>query len=301
MNLNQKIIIARIVGGIGNQLFTYAAARRLALINNAELIIDDSSGFVHDYKFNRSYQLENFNIPCRKATDRECLEPFSSIRRYIKRRWNQYLPFERRKYLIQEKLDFDERLLYYIPEGQIYFEGYWQSEDYFKDIDLTIRQELKIKPPTDSANLNLANEIEARNAVAIHVRFFDEKIASDPKNPLISYYHRALEEMQSREPDAHYYLFSDRPDWARSIISLSDECVTVVDHNRGDKMASADLWLMTLCRHFIIANSTFSWWGAWLSPHKEKVIIAPKFKKLVGDGAWGFKGLIPENWLGIDL
>ena len=296
-----KIIIARIVGGIGNQLFIYSAARRLALMNHAELVLDSYSGFARDLKFKRHYQLDNFNIPCRKATSSERLEPFPILRRFISRRWNQYLPFERRSYLMQERLDYDERLLSYKTTGLVHFEGYWQSEKYFQDIEEIIRLELKITPPTDFANCSMANKIANSKAVAIHVRFFNDPNIEDNKNPIAEYYEQAVQQMERRVPNAHYYLFSDRPDWARSLIPLKDERVTVVDHNLGDEMAFADLWLMTFCNHFIIANSTFSWWGAWLCPQNDKVVITPKFEKCGGDGSWGFNGLIPENWVGIDL
>jgi hypothetical protein len=72
----------------------------------------------------------------------------------------------------------------------------------------------------------------------------------------------------------------------------------LVAHNHGDENAYADLWLMTQCSHFIIANSTFSWWGAWLSTYNDKIIIAPRIK-MDGLGAWGFEGLVPETWLKI--
>ncbi|WP_176722286.1 hypothetical protein [Candidatus Thiosymbion oneisti] len=92
-------VFARIFGGVGNQLFAYAAARRLAFVNNAELVLDDVSGFVYDHQYQRHYQLDHFRIPCRKAISAERLEPISKVRRYLKRRWNQRLSFERRSYL----------------------------------------------------------------------------------------------------------------------------------------------------------------------------------------------------------
>ena len=89
-------LIPRITGGIGNQLFTYAAARRLALVNSLDLVIDHVSGFQFDIVYKRDYQLDHFNIPCRKASAIERMEPFSRIRRYIMVKWSQCLPFEKR-------------------------------------------------------------------------------------------------------------------------------------------------------------------------------------------------------------
>lgn len=120
-------LIPRIFGGLGNQLFCYAAARRLALVDQAELVIDDVSGFVRDHGYQRHYQLGHFNIPCRKATPAERLEPFSRVRRYLKRRWNQRLPFAQRAYLVQAGIDFDPCILHFKPQGTVYLEGYWQT------------------------------------------------------------------------------------------------------------------------------------------------------------------------------
>ena len=103
--------------------------------------------------------------------------------------------------------------------------------------------------------------------------------------------------MEKIIPGAHYFLFSDRPEDARARIPLSDQRITCVSHNHGDENAYADLWLMTLCQHFIIANSTFSWWGAWLAEYKDKQIIAPGFEMREGKAHWGFDGLLPETWI----
>jgi len=290
-------VFVRIFGGLGNQLFCYAAARRLALVNDAELVLDDVSGFAYDHQYQRHYQLDNFAIPCRKATPAERLEPFSKVRRYLKRRWNQHLPFEERSYLVQEGIDFDPRLLACKPKGTLYLEGYWQSEGYFKDVEETIRDDLRIRPPTDAANLAMADQIRQGIAVAVHVRFFDEPQAGNHNNAPGDYYQRAVEAIESHMAGAHYYLFSDKPEAARSRIPLPDEQITIVNHNQGDAMAYADLWLMTQCQHFIIANSTFSWWGAWLSANPASVVIAPGFEKRVGSSSWGFRGLLPTDWI----
>ena len=290
-------IIPRIFGGLGNQLFCYAAACRLALANNAELVLDDVSGFTYDDFYQRHYQLDHFSIPCRKATAAERLEPFSRVRRYLKRRWNQRLPFAQRAYLVQAGIDFDPCLLHFKPHGTVYLEGYWQSEDYFKDVEATIRQDLQIKPPTDAANLAMAEHIRNCTAVVVHVRFFDEPHASGINNAPSGYYTRAVEAMERLVPAAHYFIFSDQPEAARAHIPLPDARVTLVAHNQGDKHAYADLWLMTQCQHFITANSTFSWWGAWLAAHPGKQVIAPGFEMRQGKMWWGFKGLLPKEWI----
>jgi hypothetical protein len=290
-------IILRITGGLGNQLFSYAAARRLALTNGAELVIDNVSGFSYDIVYRRHYQLDHFNIPCRIATSVERLEPLSRLRRYFKRKWNQRKPFEYRKYLAHEMIDFDSRLLHIKTSGIVYLEGYWQSENYFKDAEDTIRSDLKIIPPTDEVNLLFAEKINNCNAVSVHVRFFDEPDSTDFNNASTDYYSRAIAAMENINPDAHYFIFSDRPTDARRRIQLPSKRITIVEHNHGDDGAYADLWLMVQCRHFITANSTFSWWGAWLSTNSDKTVITPAFELRQGKMQWGFRGLIPEEWI----
>lgn len=297
----KKKVITRVFGGLGNQLFIYAAARRMAIVNNAELVLDNLSGFKFDYEYKRTYQLGHFNIDSREATAAERFEPFSRVRRYLFRYWNQYLPFDKRLYLVQEGVDFDSRLISYKPIGTLYLEGNWQSENYFKDIETQIRNDLRINPPTDSVNLQMAKLIGESNAVAVHVRFFDlpsqSGLSKGDNNAPDDYYHRAINTMELRLNNAHYFLFSDKPAVARARIKLPEDRITLVHHNQGDSMAYADLWLMSQCKHFIIANSTFSWWGAWMSEYLEKIVIAPGFKKRKGKMSWGFRGLLPERWV----
>jgi len=290
-------IIPRIFGGLGNQLFCYAAARRLALVNNAELVIDDVSGFVRDHAYQRHCQLDHFSIPCRKASPAERLEPLSRVRRYIKRARSRRQPFHERAYIQQERIDWDPRLLTAQPRGTIYLEGYWQSEQYFSDVEATIRQDLRIIPPTDKVNLAIAERIRGCRAVAVHVRFFDAPQEHGVNNAPDDYYARAVKMMETLAPGAHYFVFSDQPAAARARLALPEDRMTIVSHNEGDENAYADLWLMTQCQHFIIANSTFSWWGAWLSENGKKKIIAPGFEIREGKMWWGFEGLLPNEWI----
>ncbi|MDG4595652.1 MAG: alpha-1,2-fucosyltransferase [Candidatus Contendobacter sp.] len=289
-------IIARIKGGLGNQLFCYAAARRLALVNNAELVIDNVTGFVRDRQYRRQYMLDRFHIPARKATPAERLEPFERYRRGIMQWWSRRTPFTERCYLEQEGIDFDERLLSLKVRGILYLDGLWQSEGYFKDMERTIRADLRIQSPTDPHNQAMVEQIQGTQAVAVHVRWFDAPGSVGPYNAAADYYHRAIALMNERIPEAHYFLFSDDPVAARAQIPLPDRRLTSISHNQGDENAYADLWLMSQCQHFITANSTFSWWGAWLGQKQEKIVITPDLNK-TGKSSWGFIGLIPLKWL----
>lgn len=290
-------VIARIFGGIGNQLFCYAAARRLALVSNAELVLDHKSGFAKDHIFRRHYQLDHFSIPCRKASYAERLEPMPRLSRYLLKLLDYRRSFEMRKYIMQESLDFDERLLSVNPIGTVYVDGYWQSERYFHDIYSTIRADLFIKPPNDELNHRTATKIRSCQAVAVHIRFFDSPLERGADNLFESYYSRAIDKMETMMPDAHYFVFSDQPHFARDYVTLPPQRMTIVTQNQGDDNAYADLWLMTQCRYFIIANSTFSWWGAWLSTAQDKIVIAPDPALMPHDSYWRAVGIIPENWI----
>lgn len=292
-------VIPRIRGGLGNQLFAYAAARRIALRNNAELVLDNVSGFKYDHTYQQQYQLDRFNIKAQLASPQDRFEPFSKVRRSLKRWINRRIPFEKRRYIQQQGNSFDPRLLTIKPQGDLHLEGYWQSERYFQDIEDVIRADLKIQPPADNENIRMSENIRSCDAIALHVRFFDSPDIVGGNNATSEYYKKALAAMQERVPNAHYFLFSDDTVAARALIGLSDHQITVVSHNQGDATAYADLWLMTQCKHFIIANSTFSWWGAWLSAYQDKIVIAPGFVIQGSKTAWGFEGLLPERWIKI--
>jgi len=292
-------VIVRIKGGLGNQLFCYAAARRLSLKNNAELVIDDVTGFKRDYQYRRKYALDKFHIKARKATADERKEPFACYRRAMAKFIARHQAFYNRRYIEQEGLDFDARLLDIKINGMVYIDGYWQSENYFMDAEDVIKQELRIISPQDIDNQETSGAIMGCNSVCIHIRRFDKLVnqAGGAGNNLThDYYFRAVQKIKNMVTDPHFFVFSDDPDAACKMLALSECKLTYVDHNRSAEDAYADLWIMRQCKHFIIANSTFSWWGAWLANNKDKIVIVPDFK-WTGIASWGFKGLIPEDWL----
>lgn len=292
-------IIARIKGGLGNQLFCYAAARRLALVNGAELVIDDVTGFARDREYRRRYLLEHFQIPCRKASPDERMEPFERYRRGLTKFIARHRSFYKRQYLEQEGIDFDPRLLDFKVKETLYLDGLWQSENYFKDVEEQIRHDLQIIPPLDVRNQEFSKRIRNCNAVCVHVRWFEMQNSNGHNasyNLNRDYYLRAIEKIFNKVPDFQLFLFSDDTEKACKMLQLHVGKINCVDHNHDVENTYADLWLMTQCKYFIIANSTFSWWGAWLSRAPDKIVIAPVII-LEGITAWGFKGLIPDGWI----
>jgi hypothetical protein len=160
-------------------------------------------------------------------------------------------------------------------------QGYWQDERYFKDIENVIRDSFVITTPHDSENHRWAQTISESNSVCLHARRKNYKFALPTE-----YYYRAVEYVARKISNPHFYCFSDDPEWLAKNFSI-DYPYTAIHHNGQDRNYE-DLWLMTKCRHYIIANSTFSWWGAWLNPSSDKIVIAP--------ANWGYDTAVPKGW-----
>jgi len=300
--MSSRQLIVRIKGGLGNQLYGYAAARRLAFVNNMELVIDDITGFSRDYQFKREYTLDCFNILARKATAQERLEPFERARRAVRKKIQNLKKFENRNYLEQEFDDFDSRILNLQLNKDVYLDGLWQSEYYFKDIENLIREDLIITPPVDDKNLSTAKQIEIKKSVAIHIRWFDQDSASSDINVQLNYYQMALNEMENLLDKPYYFIFSDNPKKAKELIELPIGRFEFITHNKMAENAIWDFWLMSQCENFIISNSTFSWWAAWLSSNNEKYVIYPILKKdMKNKWNWGYEGQMPKKWKALIL
>lgn len=269
-------VIARMKGGLGNQLFIYAAARRLALSNEMELVLDNVSGFVRDRTYMRRYALEQFSIPCRFATSWERLEPFERSRRALSKWIARRRSWPNQGYTEQQGSGFDERLLNFRPSRDLYLDGLWQDERHFADIADTIRADLSFRGEIDRGNLEIASRMKECKSVALHVRWFNSPCATlQEKNLTVEYYQRAVREIERRVPDARFFLFSDNINAAKTKLNIPPKRLICVGNNEGDAGAIADLRLMGCCKHFIVANSTFSWWGAWLSTATNRIVLMP--------------------------
>jgi hypothetical protein len=274
------MVIARLKGGVGNQLFIYAAARRLSLNNNVPLKLDIISGFQRDY-YQRNYRLQHFNIQGDVASRRQSFEGiFGRVRRQVLKQLAKFSEFEQRRYITEEFPEFDPRLLNLKVNGITYLDGIWASEQYFKDIEGIIREDLKIVTRHDPQDLALAAKIQSSNSVGLHVRRLHgvprkSEAKPNPAIPALSidYYQRGIEIIAGKVADPVFYCFGDYPQWF-SQNNQMDFPLVVINHNKDEKDYE-DLWLMSLCKHFVIANSTFSWWGAWLSDHPGKIVITP--------------------------
>jgi hypothetical protein len=221
------------------------------------------------------------------------MEPLERYRRGVAKFIAHNRPFYLRSYIEQEGREFDQRLLDLKIKKSVYLEGYWQSEKYFKDVEEVIRGDLQIIPPQDEPNRRMAERILSCNAIAVHVRFFNSSNVSNPSRNLEeNYYRQAIREISTKVENPRFFLFSDNIREAKKIVGLSEDKITCISHNCGDENAYKDLWLMAKCKHFIIANSTFSWWGAWLGLEDGKIE-----KIIIAYDNYFYKDTIPENWI----
>lgn len=271
------MVIANIIGGLGNQMFQFAAARALALRTGAPLKLD-VSGFT-TYGLHQGFELARvFNIETDLAESEDVRKILGwqsplCIRSLLSRR--QFGVFRSSQLVIEPSFNYWNGINE-LP-GTCYLQGYWQSEKYFYDAAAQIREDFTFRPPLNKKNLKCAALISKVNAVSLHVRRGD--YASDVRTAAthglcsLDYYLAALRLVAERVPNARLFVFSDDISWVRQNLSL-DLPAYFVDHNQGVSSFN-DMRLMTMCSHHIIANSSFSWWGAWLNPNIDKIVIAP--------------------------
>lgn len=291
------MIITRLWGGLGNQMFQYAIARSLAYINNSEFKMDISYYKTQDL---RNYELNCFNIIEKFATEKEVkktisykAKPYRLLIKILR------LPSKHLANHYKEKMgfNFDPDILKI--KNDVYLDGYWQTEKYFKNIREIIREEFTVKSRPNKQNSEILNEIQNSNSIAIHIRrgdyVFNPKILEIHGLCSLEYYKNGLEILKEKVSNPRIFVFSDDSHWVKENMDFGESAIYVT-HNDPDK-GYEDLRLMKNCKHFIIANSSFSWWGAWLSTNPSKLVIAPK--RWMKDESYIVKDHLPENWIKI--
>lgn len=290
------MIIARLIGGLGNQMFQYACARRVAHGLRARLKLDLSAFETYGL---RKYALDGLSVSAEVAVAEEVnvFRRRARIRDRVPRWLLKAVPAWRYEVFQERSFAFDARVLGL--RGNFLLEGHWQSERYFSDIADIVRREFRVKAAPDATRASLAAQIAGTSAVAVHVRRGDY-VASPETGRVhgvcgLDYYRRAVEAIARVEPQPHFFVFSDDPAWVRQNLHLGFPTVLVERPAEGSDCE--DLRLMSLCRHHIIANSSFSWWGAWLNPNPDKKVIAPQ--KWFSLETRDTRDLIPAGWMRI--
>ena len=286
------MIIVKLKGGLGNQLFQYACAKHLAEQNNDVLKLDLGwyRGGVAVGDTARTYGLDKFAISAQGASEDEIRSVGgrpSALKRLIKKVVGKLRPIN--SYL------FDQSVLG--QKENVHLEGFFQSERYFKEIESIIRNEFQLKGEMGDAARVVLQDIEQTNAVAIHVRrgdYVNNKNANAFHGVCSQeYYHQAIELIAKRIDSPKYFVFSDDIEWVEDHIEIPN----AVFVSQKDIADYEELILMSKCKHNIIANSSFSWWGAWLNANPNKIVIAPK--QWVSDARVNTADAVPESWIRI--
>ncbi len=291
------MIITRIIGGLGNQMFQYAVGRALSISRRLPLYLDISS--YRHYRRHQGFELQCvFNCNASLASTKDVYSVLGWRAMPIIKNLISRIDFS----ILHTDSFVVEPHLHYWPgicnvPDRVYLQGYWQSEKYFSDTASVIRSDFTFKQPMSAVNAAWAKKISSCISVSLHIRRGD--YASHARTYVthglcsLDYYHAAVGYVAERTREPEFFVFSDDISWARDNLKLNYRC-HYLDHNQG-KESYNDMRLMSLCRHHIIANSTFSWWGAWLNPCEEKIVVAP--------ARWFASGaridLIPEGWVQI--
>ncbi len=295
------MVIVRLMGGLGNQMFQYASARALAHRRRQEIFLD-LSAFQTDSL--RTYQLAPFRIVANQI-DSLTVQRLTGYRQpgvggFLRRSFQYVKPYFKRSVVCQRvDLGFDAH--FFAVPNTVLLIGYWQSEMYFADIAPMIRAEFSLRGSLSSASQAVGQIIRGTNSISIHVRRGD--YVSDPVvnklNGMLSveYYAIAIERMTTAIPTPHFFVFSDDIAWVRKSLHIGHPTM-YIEHN-GPGMEHEDLILMSMCRHNITANSSFSWWGAWLNTNPDKIVIAPQTWFVDPALSKTVQDIVPSSWLRI--
>ncbi len=291
------MVIVRLMGGLGNQMFQYAAARRIALAHNVPLKLD-VSWFAGQP--DRAYGLHALNIQEAFATPEELRQITGPSTRGIGTlafRFRRRLKLGYRWTRIHERglSPCDRRVLE--ARERTYLDGYWQSEKYFSDVADTIRREFAINVPAEARSREITDQMATTQSVSVHIRRGD--YVTDQKKSRVrsvctpDYYRRCVAHVAERLVHPHLFLFSDDPDWVAA--NLRFDYPTTLVSRAPARRDYEDLRLMSACRHHIIANSSFSWWGAWLNPSRDKLVLAPR--RWMNDPRVDDRDVLPQTWI----
>jgi hypothetical protein len=260
----ERAVIAIVKGGLGNQLFIYAAARAFALRAGRNLYLDTMRGFMAD-NYQRSYRLDRFPIKAEMMPEMWRVAPhLRHFKHKCTRTINKFFPLNYRSYLA-ENLSLSSRQLTSLNPVRrlITLNGYWQSESFFAAVAQTIRREVAPRAPEDKRNLTLGAELSSQASVFLHVRR-----VRYPQLLNCGYYQNAIDAACYQAKAKRFLIFGDDTQWALSQLNFNGRLTEAITHNGGDEMA--DFWLMSCCRHAIVANSSFSWWAAWVGGEPSK-------------------------------
>jgi len=293
------MIAVQLKGGLGNQLFQYALGRTLALRHGTELLFDTSllyNRVPEKTKTFRKYGLGLFEPPARIATAKDF--PQYSGRLSTRNRFTRGLHLlnlraHGLRYVLQRKFEFDPGVL--ASPDNSYLDGYWQTEKYFSAVAPQIRADLVFRHTLGPEARRMHDQMQSTTAVCVHIRRGDYlEILSQLGVVGSDYIQAGIKLLAERFAGLHFYVFTNDPKWCIENLKIAPPHTFITAENAGNN-EHEHMMLMRSCRHFIIANSTYSWWAAWLSPHADKVVIGPK--QWASDPNKNTSDVLPEDWL----
>lgn len=303
-NLKNKacMIVIRIEGGLGNQMFQYAFGKSLALETKSKLLIDlihfenqNGKAFIAGVS-KRKFELEVFPINFSIWHNSICNFFPISLNDRLKLKLEKIIGIK--AIIYEEKYGYNEDIILKLAKNN-YFYGYWQSPKYFEKNRTILLDDFKFKFP-ENRNIDLENVIQSCNAVSIHVRRGDY-VNSEYVNKIhgictIEYYKMASEIMFNKFLNIRWFIFSDDINWCKDNFTWLKNVEFI---NSYESPAYYDMYLMSICKHNIIANSSFSWWGAWLNQNNFKTVIGPS--KWFADSRMNdqISGILPSSWISI--
>jgi hypothetical protein len=290
-------VCARVFGGLGNQCFIYAAARALADRVHGALTLDPTV-LALDRVYHRPFLLSELHVRAERIVDKVSLWKLHLRRLHV--RIQARLPWRSQRWLFERTPPFFQPEVVRWRGASATLDGYWQSERYFQDASEAIGADLRPRLTPDFEATEMGRHIAATDhSVFLHVRSYrevpgrqDGSFAAPP-----AYFRNAVARIRTEVPEAHFFLFSDEPDWAKERLALPPDipCTAVTPDGNSAESPLYDFHLMTLCRHGIVANSSFSWWAAWVGEQRRRrknepgLILRP----------WGFcnnADYYPDRW-----
>ncbi len=254
----------KLIGGLGNQMFQYAYAKVLEL-NGYDVVLDISS--YATYILHGGYQLDKYNISLNVIDKKE----------------NKTMQKIRNKFGVKSSNILEEASLrydsgYLSPKEGMQIHGYFQSEKYFLKIRKILLQDFFIRSSLSIYTVKIECEIkQSKKSCSLHIRRGDyinnKETATVHGSCSLSYYYRAMKEIEKEDGEVNYFIFSDDIAWVAKYLKVTN---AIYIESQEEKIPHEDIYLMSLCTHNIIANSSFSWWGAWLNNNSNKMVIAPK-------------------------
>lgn len=288
------MVIVKIMGGLGNQLFQYAFGKYLEIHTQDQVKYDVNVHIKNKNFTQRDLDIDYFKVqlPFCATSEKKTYVFFKNegFFRRIERKLAQKFPYLHRHYKVQKNAHSNEFML----ESDSYYEGYWQYSEYLDEVREGILQEIKPNALFYEKHASVLRKMQESNSVAIHIRrgdYISIKVNADLFEVCdMEYYAAAMQLIESRISNPRYFVFTQDTEWAQENFKGND-----YEFIQGNS-AIDDMLLISFCKNQIIANSTFSWWGAWLNQQENKVVVAPK-KWYKGLRNKQTHALFPNTWI----